>query len=57
MFEAIARLLPRKLVLAAFQRMVNHCKLNSDPEIQNDARYTDNTCAQWQRVINGEVAE
>ncbi|NLI41965.1 MAG: hypothetical protein GX421_12460 [Caldisericales bacterium] len=57
MFEAIARMLPRKLVLAAFQRMVNHCKLNSDPEIQNDARYTDNTRAQWQRVIDGEVAE
>jgi len=57
MYEAIAMLLPKKLVKACFVRIVGHCKNSADPEVRNDARYTDNTLAQLDRVISGEVVE
>lgn len=57
MYEFLAKIMPRKLAKAAFERLVNHCKYNDDPELQKDARYTSNVLAQWDRVISGEVPE
>ena len=57
MYEFIAKWMPRRLVLLAFERLVAHCQNSTDPEIQHDALSTTNSRAQWLLVISGEVEE